>query len=80
MSTGAFDTLTAAHNLESADKFSRDQAEAIAQAIRDGKADLATKGDISWLRWGVGIAIAVSLANLAGVLTILNHLLTNSAP
>jgi len=80
VSTGTFDTLTVARELESA-KFSREQAEAIAQAIRNGQSELATKtdiaalkSDISWLRWGVGIVAVISLATLAGVIAVLTHL------
>ena len=45
MSASAFDTLTAARDLESAGLDKR-QAEAIVGAIRNGQGDLATKSDI----------------------------------
>ena len=41
MTAGTFDTLTAARELEAA-KFSREQAEAIASAIRNGQGELVT--------------------------------------
>ena len=90
VSTGTFDTLTAARKLESA-KFSREQAEAIAQAIHNGQGELATKtdlaalkselkSDISWLRWCVGIVAVISLATLAGVIAVLTYLAGSPAP
>lgn len=44
--TSAFDTLTAARELE-ASGMERKQAEAVAAAIRAGQGDLATKDDIA---------------------------------
>ena len=49
LNTSTFDTLTAAHTLEAAG-IERDQAEAIAHAIRNGQGDLATKADITTVR------------------------------
>ena len=45
----AFDTLSAAHELE-ASGFKREQAEAIAAVVRAGQGDLATKADIRQVR------------------------------
>ena len=45
----AFDTLQAAHDLEAAG-MERDQAEAIAQVVRQGQGELATKADIAALK------------------------------
>ena len=73
----AFDTLQAAHDLEAAG-MDRVQAEAIAQVVRQGKGELATKADIeataarletSMLRLAFGIvaantALTVSLLKL----------------
>jgi len=53
----AFDTLTAARKLESA-KFSREQAEAIAKAVRDGQGELATKAGIAALENSMNANIA----------------------
>ena len=72
--TTAFDTLTAARDMEAAG-MDRKVAEAVAGAIRAGHGDLATKADIAavhsdivGLRWVVGINVAISLATLAAVL------------
>jgi len=76
MTTGAFDTLAAARDLEAAE-FSREQAEAIARTIRSGQGDLATKADVAAVRsdvaalkWIVGIQSAICLATFAAVLFI----------
>ena len=75
MSASAFDTLTAARDLESAGLDKR-HAEAIVAAIRSGQGDLATKSDIaavksdiaavrsemSIIRWVLGVQAAVALA------------------
>ena len=68
MTASAFDTLTAARDLEAAGLDKR-QAEAIAAAIRSGHGDLATKSDIAAvrselgiIRWVLGVQAAVSLA------------------
>lgn len=75
MSASAFDTLTAARDLEAAGLDKR-QAEAIAVAIRSGHGDLATKSDIAAvtsdiaavrselgiIRWVLGVQAAVALA------------------
>ena len=45
----AFDTLSAAHELE-ASGFKREQAEAIAAVVRAGQGELATKSDLRLLR------------------------------
>ena len=45
----AFDTLSAAHELE-ASGFKREQAEAIAAVVRAGQGELATKPDLRLLR------------------------------
>lgn len=73
MST-AFDTLAAARELEAAG-MDRRQAEAVAAAIRTGRGELATRGDldclagrIGTLQWVVGIDLAIGLATLAAVL------------
>lgn len=75
MSASAFDTLTAARDLEAAGLDKR-QAEAIVGAIRSGQGDLATKADITSvkadiasirselaiIRWVLGVQAAVALA------------------
>ena len=79
--TAAFDALGAARDLGTAGMV-RVQAEAVANAIRAGQGDLATKADlavvradiagtksdIATLRWIVGVHFAISLATLAAVL------------
>ena len=66
MASTTFDTLQAARDLESAG-VKRTEAEAMALAIHKGQGDLATKGDISALRWIVGIQSAITLATFAAV-------------
>ena len=75
MSASAFDTLTAARDLEAAGLDKR-QAEAIVGAIRSGQGDLATTADITSvkadiasirselaiIRWVLGVQAAVALA------------------
>ena len=77
----AFDTLAAARDMENAG-LERPAAEAVAEAIRAGQGELATKADlaivrsdlaavrsdITGLRWVIGVNLAISLATLAGVL------------
>ena len=79
--SATFDTLAAARQLEAAG-FSREQAEATAQAIRNGQGDLATKADtdtlkadITTLKWIVGVQGAISLATFAAVLFLAARLL-----
>ena len=61
-----FDTLTAARELEAAG-IERRQAEAIADAIRHGQGDLATKTDIAGVRSELAGAKAELSADIAGV-------------
>ena len=74
MASTTFDTLQAARDLESAG-VKRAEAEAIALAIHKGQGELATKGDISSLRWIVGIQSAITLATFAAVLWLAARLL-----
>lgn len=74
--SAAFDTLAAARDMENAG-LDRPAAEAVAEAIRAGQGELATKADLAavrsdiiGLRWVVGINVAISLATLAAVLAI----------
>ena len=53
MSASAFDTLSAARDLEAAGLDKR-QAEAIVGAIRSGQGDLATKSDIGAVKSEIG--------------------------
>lgn len=66
--TTPFDTLSAARNLENAG-MKREQAEAVAGAIRAGQADFATRADLRMLQWVVAINVAIGLATLAAVPT-----------
>ena len=63
LNTSTFDTLTAAHTLEAAG-IERDQAEAIAHAIRNGQGDLATKADITTVRADI-TAVRADIAAVA---------------
>ena len=65
--SATFDTLRAARDMESAG-MQRKAAEAVAEAIRAGHSELATKSDIAALRWVFGINVAIGLATLASVL------------
>ena len=74
MSATAFDTLTAARELEAAG-VERDQAEAIAKAIRNGQGELVTKDHLDakladfenrLVKWAVALAGAVVI--ILGVL------------
>ena len=72
--SAAFDTLAAARDMENAG-LDRPAAEAVAEAIRAGQGELATKADLAavrsdiiGLRWVVGINVAISLATLVVVL------------
>ena len=74
MNASAFDTLTAARNLEAAG-VERSQAEAIAKAIRDGQGELVTKDHLDaklaalenrLVKWAVALAGAVVI--ILGVL------------
>lgn len=69
-----FDTLTAARDLEAAG-IDRPQAEAIAKTIRDGQGELATKADVSSLKWIAGIQGAISLATFTAVLFLTSRLI-----
>ncbi len=75
MNAGAFDTLTAARDLEAAG-MERQQAEAIAKVVSHGDERAATKSDLDTvlaavrselgtIRWVVGIQGAISLATFA---------------
>ncbi|MCY4222250.1 MAG: hypothetical protein OXC25_08220 [Thiotrichales bacterium] len=91
MTTGTFDTLTAARELEAAG-VERRQAEAIAKTIRSGQGELATKADIAAvksdigavksevaaLKWIVGIQGAISLATFAAVLFLAARLMSGT--
>ena len=80
----AFDTLSAAHELE-ASGFKREQAEAIAAVVRAGQGELATKFDLRELRgevkqdiaqlevrlaWRLVAAMGVIIAANAGMLAL----------
>ena len=68
------DPLAAARKLEAAG-VERSQAEAIAQIVRNGQGDLATKADVarletrlSFLQWVIGVRSAITLA-IFGIVT-----------
>ena len=58
-----FDTLAATRELENVG-FERRQAETIAQNIRGGQGELATKTDIGWNKAYLGFIAALSFATL----------------
>ena len=80
MAASSFDALEASRKLKQAGIEQR-HAEAIADQLRSAagadlnqlatRADVAAvKTDVTWLRWGLGINIAISLATLAAALGI----------
>ncbi|MCY4286669.1 MAG: hypothetical protein OXC65_15175 [Thiotrichales bacterium] len=91
MTTSTFDTLAAARALEAA-KFSREQAEAIAQAIRNGQGNLATKADLDTaiagletrlVKWGYGLGatvVALTVTLNAGLMYAMLRLLPLAGP
>lgn len=77
MVSATFDTLQAARDLEKAG-VAKAHAEAIAEAIRSGNGELATRSDIDGLRtsisalfWVTGVHVAVTLAVFATVIATL---------
>jgi len=77
--TTTFDTLTAARDLEAAG-MSRDQAEAVAKAIRNGQGDLVTRSDLLSTETGLRaefykVALGIVVANAAITFGLLKMLL-----
>jgi hypothetical protein len=67
-----FDTLQASKDLQS-HGFEQEQAEAIAQVVRNGQNELATKSDVASVRsdvenvkWTLGAMIGVNLVVMIG--------------
>ena len=46
-------------------------AEAIADAIVRNRGELATKTDVNWLKWGLGINIVLTICSLTIVIALL---------
>ena len=72
MATTTFDTLQASKDLQETG-IKREQAEAVAQAIRKGQGELATKSDIAelktdinGLRWTFSILISAMFVVMIG--------------
>ena len=72
MISTTFDTLQASKDLQE-NGFKREQAEAVAQAIRNGQGELATKSDIAelkadinGLRWTFSILISAMFVVMIG--------------
>ncbi len=77
MSTTSFDTLQASKDLQS-HGFEQEQAEAIAQVVRNGQGELATKYDIDSVRsdienvkWTLGAMIGVNFIVMIGGFSLL---------
>ena len=66
MSAAAFDTLSAAHDLEAAG-FERRQAEAIAKVVNHGDERAATKDDVDNLETRINAAFAGIRSELATI-------------
>lgn len=73
MSASAFDTLTAARDLESAGLDKR-HAEAIVAAIRSGQGDLATKSDIAAVKSDI-VAVKSDIAAVRSEMSIIRWVL-----
>lgn len=56
-----FDTLSAAKDLQKAG-MDVAQAEAVAMVVKSSHGELATKSDVNWLKWGLGINIVATLS------------------
>ena len=80
MAASTFDALEASRKLMRAG-IDQEHAEAIADQLRAAastdldqlatKADIAAvNSDLNWLRWGLGVNIAITLATLAVVLSL----------
>ena len=80
MAASTFDALEASRKLTQAG-IDQEHAEAIAEQLRAAAGadpnQLATKvdiaavnSDLNWLRWGLGVNIAITLATLATVLSL----------
>ena len=80
MAASTFDALEASRKLKQAG-IEQQHTEAIADQLRPTagadinqlatKADVAAvKSDVTWLRWGLGVNIAITLATLAAVLSL----------
>ena len=77
MSTTSFDTLQASKDLQS-HGFEQEQVEAIAQVVRNGQGELATKYDIDSVRsdienvkWTLGAMIGVNFIVMIGGFSLL---------
>ena len=46
-------------------------AEAVADAIVRNRGELATKTDVNWLKWGLGINIVLTICSLTIVIALL---------
>ena len=66
MTATAFDTLTAARDLEAAG-MARQQAEAVAGAIRAGQGELSTKADLAAVRSDLGALRQATQSDIAGL-------------
>ena len=80
MAASTFDALEASRKLKQAG-IDQEHADAIAEQLRAAagtdptqlatKADMAAvNSDLNWLRWGLGVNIAITLATLATVLSL----------
>ena len=81
MSATTFDTLQASKDLQS-HGFKQDQADAIAQVVRNGQGELATKSDIAglktdinWIKWVIGALFVVTIGGFGLMATFLNSLI-----
>ena len=52
-------------------------AEAIADAIVRNRGELATKTDVNWLKWGLGINIVLTICSLTIAIALLVNQLGN---
>ncbi len=87
MANAIFDTLTTSKELQDAG-IEPKHAEAIALAVKHSQGELATKqdiellrvelesvkSDISWIKWVVGVNLAISLAIVSAIIALLSQL------
>ena len=70
MSATTFDTLNASKTLQNAG-MDKQQANTTATVIKESHANLATKDDINWLKWMIGIHFIITLGGFTLLSTLI---------
>ena len=68
MTSATFDTYNAVKKALTDAGIGEREAEAIAETVRRVQSDLATRADIAWLKWAIGVLAGICLAAFAGTL------------